>query len=139
MADLPCVAVAPISLAYSGSICAMVPVPRVARCNAIMNVAKIRMETNAARRVSERVMARCLRGCPAASSRPLDGEALDVVLGLGRVEGLAHDHEALRCGGRRREPHLFHQLGRVGGEEHLLGHAGIIDVALELTPALHLG
>src|SRR5436190_23383407 len=100
MADLPCVAVAPISLAYSGSICATVPVPRVARCHAIMNVAKIKMETNAARSVSERVMALFLRGCPAASSRPLDGEALDVVLGLGRIESLAHDRKALRRGRR---------------------------------------
>src|SRR5205814_10186824 len=113
------------------SICAMVPVPRVARCHAIMNVAKIKTETNAARSVSERVMAWSLRGCPAASSRPLDGEALDVVLGLARIEGLAHDREALRRGRRRRQAHLLHQLGRVGGEEHLLGDARVVNVAFE--------
>src|SRR5215203_4384015 len=110
--------------------------PRVARCHATMNAAKIRMETSAARKFSERFMARLL---PAASLRPLDGKALDVVFGLGRIEGLAHHREALRRGGRRRQPDLLHQLGGVGGEEYLLGHAGIIDVALDLTPTLHLG
>ena len=69
---------------------------------------------------------------------PLDREALDVVLGLGRIEGLAHDDEALRRRGRRREPDLLHQLGGVGREIDLLGDAGVVDVALDLTPALHL-
>ena len=48
-----------MSLAYSGSICWTVPVPRVARCHAIRKVAKIAMETSAARNVSERVMGGC--------------------------------------------------------------------------------
>ena len=37
MADLPCVAVAPISLAYSGSILTDGPVPDVAICQAATN------------------------------------------------------------------------------------------------------
>ncbi len=39
---------------------------------------------------------------------------------------------------RRRETDLLHQLGGVGGEEDLVGDAGIIDIALDLAPALHL-
>ena len=50
IADLPWVAVTPISLAYSGSICWTVPVPRVARCHAIMKATKITTETMAARK-----------------------------------------------------------------------------------------
>ena len=49
IADLPWVAVTPISLAYSGSICATEPVPRVARCHASTNATKIATETTAAR------------------------------------------------------------------------------------------
>ena len=45
-------------------------------------------------RVSARAMDGILTArCSAASLRPLDGEALDVVLGLGRIEGLAHDQK----------------------------------------------
>jgi hypothetical protein len=56
MADLPWVVVAPISLAYSGSICATWPVPLVAKCQASRITTKIAMETSAARKFSERVM-----------------------------------------------------------------------------------
>src|ERR1041384_7486841 len=87
IADLPCVAVTPISLAYSGSIWATCPVPRVARCQADRKARKTSTETSAARSVSERIMGR--------SRRSLDGEAFHILLGLRRIEGLAHDDEAL--------------------------------------------
>ncbi len=70
--------------------------------------------------------------------RLLDREALEVILGLRRIEGLAHDREGFRRRTRRREADLLHQPGGVGREEHLLGDAGIIDIALDLAPALHL-
>src|SRR5262249_31642484 len=72
-------------------------------------------------------------------SNALDGEAPEIVVGLRRIELLAHDLEALRTGGRRREPDLFHELGGIGGEIDLLGHRLVVDIALDLSPPLHLG
>src|SRR4051794_5506889 len=57
MADLPWLAVAPTSLAYSGSIGTTGPLPMVASCHTVTNRAKMAIETSAARKVSERVMA----------------------------------------------------------------------------------
>src|SRR5262245_44910096 len=68
-------------------------------------------------------------------SGSLDLEAVDVVLGLGGIEGLAHDRERLAGRGRRREADLLHQFRGVGGEIDLLGDGGIVDVALDLPPA----
>src|SRR5215204_3941113 len=133
MADLPWVAVAPISLAYSGSIWATVPVPRVAKCQARMNATNSATETAAARRERD-VVITCL-----SSHRLLDFEALQVFLRLGRVESFAHDHESLRGGRRRCQSGFLHQLRSVGRQEHLLGDNGIVDLAFDLTPALHLG
>ena len=45
---------------------------------------------------------------------------------------------ALGCARGRREAHLPHQLGRVGGKENLFGDALVIDIALDLSPTLHL-
>src|SRR5262249_36658851 len=72
------------------------------------------------------------------SSNTLDGEALEVLVGLRRIQLLAHDLEAFRTGRRRCEPDLLHELGGVGGEIDLLGHRLVVDVALDLSPALHL-
>ena len=56
MADLPCVAVALISLAYSGLICATSPRRMVARCHVRMNTQKSAADTIKARVESESVM-----------------------------------------------------------------------------------
>src|SRR6266404_2932188 len=76
---------------------------------------------------------------PSSLHRSSDLEALDVILGLRWIERLAHDREGLRVRGRRREPGLLHELGSIGREINLLGHRLVVDVALDLTPALHLG
>src|SRR5205085_4951837 len=136
MADLPCVAAAPISLTYSGSILTVVPVPCVASCHAPIITPNRTTDTSAARRASH-VCISC--GPPPVRSRcPLDGEALDVLVGLGWIERLAHHDEGLGGGGGRRQADLGHEFGRVGGEEHLLGHTGVVDLALDLPPAFHL-
>src|ERR1044072_5843165 len=57
IADLPCVAVTPISLAYSGLILATGPVARVARCQIPMKAQNSAIETIAARMRRERVIA----------------------------------------------------------------------------------
>src|SRR3954471_15474782 len=49
-----------MSLAYSGSIWATVPVPRVAKCQARMKATKIAMDTIAARKLREPVILRRL-------------------------------------------------------------------------------
>ncbi len=53
---MPWVAVLPMSLAYSGSICATGPEPWVATCHASMNATKIATEITDARIVMEEVM-----------------------------------------------------------------------------------
>src|SRR3954463_5373261 len=122
-----------MSLAYSGSIWATVPVPRVAKCQARMKATKIAMDTIAARKLREPVI---LRRLP--SHRLLDLEALQIFLGLCRIESLAHDDKRLRGGRRRRQSGFLHQLRSISREEHLLGDGGIVDVAFDLTPSLHL-
>src|SRR5215211_807492 len=76
--------------------------------------------------------------CATWSRRPPDGEALHIVVGLRRIELLAHHLEGLAGGVRRLEADLLHQLCRVGGEIDLLRHGLVVDVALDLPPALHL-
>src|SRR3954470_7942708 len=56
MADLPCVAVRPISLAYSGLIVATGAVERTARCQTPRNAASSTIETRPARRRRETVV-----------------------------------------------------------------------------------
>src|SRR5215831_15267535 len=72
-------------------------------------------------------------------SNALDRKAPEIIVGLGRIEFLAHYFEALRPRRRRLETNLFHQLSGVGGQIDLFGHGFVIDVALDLPPALHLG
>src|SRR4029450_9386045 len=57
IADLPCVAVSPISLAYSGLIAAVVPVLRVARCQIPRKAADSAIASTAARKRREKVIA----------------------------------------------------------------------------------
>ena len=75
---------------------------------------------------------------PSAHDAFLILKLAEIILRLGRIEGLAHHRKTLGGGGRRRQPGLLHQPGGVGGEIDLRGDAGIVDVALDLTPALHL-
>ena len=56
IADLPWVAVRPISLAYSGDMVATVPVPRVAICQMPMKPRNSAIDTIAARKRSEEVI-----------------------------------------------------------------------------------
>src|SRR5882757_2383889 len=142
IADLPWVAVRPISLAYSGDMVATEPVPRVAMCQMPIKARNSAIETIAARKRSEEVMAYD----PSASdefarprSRRLpDLETIEIVFRSSRVEGLAHHHKALAGRSRRRQAGLGHQLGGVGGEIDVRSDARIVDLALDLTPALHL-
>src|SRR5687768_8697500 len=121
----PTAAGAPTSLAYSESAAAAPPFGSVARCQA---------PTATARNSSE--------STPASSrsliSRPLDREAVDVLLRLHRVEGAAHYAEALGGRLRRGEADLGHQPRGVGGQEHLARYLLVVDLALQLAPALHL-
>src|SRR5262245_58099067 len=55
MADLPWLAVAPTSLAYSGSMAATWPEPRVARCQSSTNARNSTSDTTVARSVSDAV------------------------------------------------------------------------------------
>src|SRR6476469_7330459 len=98
IADLPCVAVSPISLEYPGSLCWKVPVARTATCHASRNSSSSSTDRMAARTRRDLLITlppdRGCEQCPAARShRLLDLEALEVVLGLGRIEGLAHHHK----------------------------------------------
>src|SRR6185369_5744824 len=174
IADLPWVAVRPISLAYSGDMVATAPVPRVAICQMAIKARNSAIDTIAARKRSEEVMGsaawfvsrarrstkrsevvRCrtgtvrVRGGPGsamhryalcaarciasgtrghgASRRLPDLEAIEIVLRLRRVEGLAHHHKALAGRSRRRQPGLGHQLGGVGGEIDLRCDTRIVD------------
>src|SRR5215208_2198655 len=122
-----------MSLAYSGSIWATVPVPRVARCQARMKATNSATETAAARRERD-VVITCL-----SSRRLLDLEALQVLLRLSRIESLAHDDERFRGCRRRRQSGFLHQLRSIGRQEYLLGNACVIDLAFDLPPAFHLG
>src|SRR5712672_3006582 len=119
-----------MSLAYSGSIAATGPLPMVARCQAPTNRPKIASDTTPARSVSDWLMG--------PSRRPPDPEAFDVILRLRRIERLAHDREALRCGRRRREACFPHQLASIGRKKDLLGNAGVVDIAFDLAPTFHL-
>src|SRR5437870_9844703 len=159
-----------MSLAYSGSICATGPEPRVARCHTSTKARKSATETTDARSVSEAVMCNAPKGegrravlagqarlplartipgptlafrgpadvRPPCSCRPLDGETLDVFVGLCRIELLAHHLERLAGRRRRGEADLLHQPCRIGGEIDLLRDRLVVDVALDLSPALHL-
>src|SRR5918993_4428456 len=125
----PVAAAAPTSLAYSGSTTGPVPaVGCVAICHKPTMAAKISSDSSAARRPSELFRV-------ATGSAPLDGEAVDVLVGLARVERLAHDHDGLFRGIGRGEPHLLHHVGGVGSEIDVGRHLGVVDIALELTPA----
>src|ERR1700722_4099085 len=134
MADFePLAAAVPTSLAYSGSIAAPLPaVGMVATCQIATMATKISRDSAAARNPSEFLS-------DGTRSAPLDGEAVDVVVGLGGIERLAHHHDRLLARIRRREPHLLHHRGGIGGEEDLRRHLGVVDIGLELPPALHLG
>src|SRR5258708_12161111 len=99
IADLPWVAVRHISLAYSGDMVATVPVPRVAMCQMPIKARNSAIETIAARKRSEEVMAYD----PSASdefarprSRRLpDLETVEIVLTSTRLERLPHPHKPL--------------------------------------------
>src|SRR5215212_12214061 len=108
-----------MSLAYSGSMWATVPVPRVARCQARMNATNSATETAAARRERDVVITRL------SSHRLLDFEALQVFLRLGRVESFAHHDERFRGGRSRCQSGFIHQLRSVGRQEQLLGDSGL--------------
>src|SRR6185436_17758842 len=74
------------------------------------------------------------------SSRRLpDLEAVEIFLGLGRIERLAHHRKTLGRGRGRRQPGFLHHSRGVGGEIDLRSNTGIVDIALDLPPALHLG
>src|ERR1700685_1091822 len=132
------------------------PEPRVARCHASRKANSKTIETIAARKLSEPIMdARrpasyrpCRLGVVKLPNRRasrlrsscgfLDLEALEVLFGLRRIEGLAHDHEWLVATRRRAEAHIFHQFRGVGGQKDLFGHRFVVDIAFDLSPALHL-
>src|SRR4051812_8712165 len=116
IADLPCVAVSPISLAHSGPILATGPVERGPTCHMAIKAANSTTETIAARKRRERVIAPSPSDPEARSRRLPDLEARQIFLRLGRVEGLAHHGKTLRRRRGRRQPRFLHQLGRIGGE-----------------------
>src|SRR5258706_7986486 len=68
-----------------------------------------------------------------------DGEARQVLLRRGCIELLAHHLELGVARRRRLHLDLRHVLPRVGHEEHLFCDFPVIDVLLEVAPALHLG
>src|SRR5262249_18770781 len=70
-------------------------------------------------------------GCP--SRRLPDLEARQIIIRLGRIEGLAHYRKRFVAGRRWRQPHLGHHLPGVSGEIDLLGDGLVIDVALDLA------
>src|SRR5258707_6248239 len=111
IADLaPVAAAAPTSLAYSGSTAAPVPaVGWVAICQKTTMPAKISSDSSAALKPSEFLNAVIV-------SAPLDGEACDVVGGLGGIEPLAHHHDGLPRRVGRPQPHLLPHACGVGGQ-----------------------
>src|SRR5688500_14550357 len=115
-----------MSFAYSGSMDACTPAfGNVARCQAPRISASSNAVSSDARR-------------PSVTSGPLDAEARDVRLGLGHVEGLAHDDDLLRHVGRGGNALLLHALLRVGHEIHALDDILVAHLALHVSPALHL-
>src|SRR5688572_23979058 len=127
----------PMSLAYSGSICCTGLTPPTPICQISTSTRKIVAETMAARRLSDEVI-QTSGWLQVASCTSFDGEAVDVLFRFGWIEGLAHHDESLRGRRGRREADLLHQLRCVGCKEDLLGDGRVIDLALDLPPALHL-
>src|SRR3546814_4966136 len=79
-------------------------------------------DRSAARRRNDRAIG----SLPLPASDPPDLERVDILVGLGRIEGLAH-HLDRGIGGRRRgEADFLHQLGGVGSEEDLFGHLPVV-------------
>src|SRR5689334_13528042 len=116
----PVAAAAPTSLAYSGSIAGPVAaVGMVASCQMPTIATKIRSDSRPARTPSEVFSV-------VTSSGPLDGEAVDVLVGLGRIERLAHHHDRLLRRIGRRQAHLLHHRRRVGGEIDVGSDLGVV-------------
>src|SRR2546422_4097227 len=69
------------------------------------------------------------------SYRLLDREPGQVLLGLARIELLAHDPHLRIARGRRLHVELRHVLLRVGDEEHLFGDLLVVHIALDVAPA----
>src|SRR3546814_16480568 len=86
MADLPPTAVCPISLAYSGSTLLAALPSRVASCQARRNASRMATDRMAARRRNDRAIG----SLPLPASDPPDLKRVDILVGLGRLEGLAH-------------------------------------------------
>src|SRR5579872_7508808 len=121
MADLPCVAVAPISFAYSGSSFCVGPVHDVASCHTARKAKSRTTERTAARSASEKRM-----------SAPFDREAGRIIFGLRWVEKFSHHGEGLRrCRGRR-EAGFAHRFGCICRKEDLARDLLIVDVVLDL-------
>src|SRR5260221_10982096 len=117
----------PTSFAYSASTTCTLAFGSVARCQTPRKTASSRTERTAA-----------MRREAAMASGPADGEALHVGLGLRRIERLLHHAQAFAgCRGGR-QARLLHQADRVGGENHFARYFGVVDLALDLAPALHL-
>src|SRR5258708_3602452 len=95
------------------------------------------MPTNTASSSTDRTAALMRVGVPMALSA--DREAVYVGLGLRWIEGLLHHRETLARAGGRRETRFLHEADRVGGKKYLTRHLGVVDLALDLSPALHLG
>src|SRR5439155_23333455 len=112
MAERPCVAVTPISLAYSGSILGALPAPLVPRCQAATNAPNSNSETIAARKARNLLMVLSRRKVPEGPRRSdaTDREALHILLRLAWIEGLPHHGKSLRGARRRRKADLLHQL-----------------------------
>src|SRR5215510_13466332 len=108
IADLaPVAAAAPTSLAYSGSTAGPLAAGGwAAICHSATMAAKIRNDSSAALRPSDFFRV-------STGSAPLDGEAVDVLVGLGGIEGLAHDHDGLLRGIGRGETHFLHHVRSV--------------------------
>src|SRR6476660_7235716 len=85
IADLPCVAVTPISFAYSGVIWVLGPTLEVATCQRAMNPVNKSKERRPARKATGARIGRYLQPSGGAP----DGKARDVVLRFGWVELLA--------------------------------------------------
>src|SRR6202158_2997102 len=98
IADLPLVAVRPISFSYSGVMLATAPVPRVAICQMPTKARNSAIDTIAARKRREEVISLSplavrtreeVKKQKSLPSRCLpDLEAVEIVLGLRRVEGV---------------------------------------------------
>ena len=129
---------APISLAYSGSIWP-------GRCRAPAAWRCARAPTNSGEDQQRDAAPRAGRASSACDGHPrsgcaLDGEALDVVLGLGGIERPCPSPRSLagrRSGGVR--PTSFISLAVSVARNTCCGDLGVVDVALDLPPALHLG